>query len=184
MSTVNAKQLKVSVTALKNYVDSKGTLSFKDNGNLLVTINGVTKEFAPVGSSTGGDTPTINYIVHYNLSHCTLDNTTESVQHGSSYSTTITVEENHTIQSITVIMGGIDITSTAYNTETKTISIATITGNISITISASAPVVGTINSNSKSISLNNLPAGTYTLKYESEEGIIEGFDTIATMEVQ
>lgn len=42
--------------------------------------------------------------------------------------------------------------------------------------------VGSIDSN-KNITLNGLPAGTYTLKYEDENGVISSFDTITTMEV-
>ena len=42
--------------------------------------------------------------------------------------------------------------------------------------------VGSIDSN-KNINLNGLPAGTYTLKYEDENGVISSFDMITTMEV-
>ena len=42
--------------------------------------------------------------------------------------------------------------------------------------------VGSIDSN-KNITLNGLPTGTYTLKYEDENGVISSFDTITTMEV-
>ena len=42
--------------------------------------------------------------------------------------------------------------------------------------------VGSIDSN-KNINLNGLSAGTYTLKYEDENGVISSFDIITTMEV-
>ena len=42
--------------------------------------------------------------------------------------------------------------------------------------------VGSIDSN-KNITLSGLPAGTYTLKYEDENGVISSFDIITTMEV-
>ena len=42
--------------------------------------------------------------------------------------------------------------------------------------------VGSIDSN-KNINLNGLSAGTYTLKYEDENGAIDSFDIITTMEV-
>lgn len=155
-------------------------LSFKENGNLLVTIGDVTKEFAPAGS--GGST--ISYVVQYNLTGCTSSNTATTVNHGDSYTTTFSIKDtNTTIQTVTIIMGGIDITSTAYNPDTKTVTINMVTGNISITVLAAAPTVGQINSDSKEISLSNLPAGNYTLKYESDEGVIDGFDSIGNVEV-
>ena len=42
--------------------------------------------------------------------------------------------------------------------------------------------VGSIDSN-KNINLNGLSAGTYTLKYEDENGAIDSFNIITTMEV-
>ena len=182
MPKLTNNQARTIVTWLKNYVDrnKQGRLEFNEDGNLIVTINGVSKEFTP-GS---GGSSTISYIVHYELTECTSSNTVTSVNHGDSYTTTLSVSDTHTIQTVTVIMGGIDITSTAYNSDTKTITIPTVTGNISITVSASAPIVGQISADSKEITLTGLPAGTYTLKYESDDGIIEGFDDIATMEVQ
>ena len=42
--------------------------------------------------------------------------------------------------------------------------------------------VGSIDSN-KNITLNGLPAGTYTLKYEDDNGVMSSFDIITTMEV-
>ena len=89
-----------------------------------------------------------------------------------------------TLQTVTIIMGGIDITSTAYNPDTKTVTINTVTGNISITASVATPTVGQISSDSKDLTLSNLPAGTYTLKYESDEGVIDGFDPIGNVEVE
>lgn len=180
MAKINEKQLKEAIRWMKNYTDSKVNLEFNEDGNLLVTIGNITKEFTP---GSGGSA--IKYIVQYELNGCTLSNNATTVTHGDSYSTTISAESSsHTVNTVTVLMGGIDITNNVYDESTKTISIALVTGNISITISASAPVVGTIDSNSKEITLNNLPAGTYTLKYESDEGVIEGFDPIGTVEVQ
>ena len=167
----------------KKYFDENKdsyTLSFKENGNLLVTIGDVTKEFAPAGS--GG--ATISYIVHYELTDCTSSNTATTINHGDSYTTTLSATAPRTLQAVAIIMGGIDITSTAYNPDTKTVTINTVTGNISITASAAAPTVGQISSDSKDITLSNLPAGTYTLKYESDEGVIDGFDPIGNVEVK
>lgn len=60
-------------------------------------------------------------------------NTTDVVAHGDSYTNTISVPDNHfTIGTITVTMGGTDITSTAYNSSTHVVSIPSVTGDIVI----------------------------------------------------
>lgn len=74
-------------------------LSFKENGNLLVTIGNVTKEFAPAGS--GGST--ISFIVHYELTDCTSSNTATTINHGDSYTTTLSVAAPRTLQTVTII---------------------------------------------------------------------------------
>ena len=72
--------------------------------------------------------------ITYNLSHVSSSNTTASVESGQSYTTTLTASTNYTINSVTVTMGGVDITSTAYSS--GTVSIPSVTGNIVITASA------------------------------------------------
>lgn len=62
----------------------------------------------------------------------TSSNKRKSAEEGSSYSTTLTgVEEGDTV---TVTMGGTDLTTTAYNSETNKVTIATVTGDIVITV--------------------------------------------------
>ena len=70
-------------------------------------------------------------------------------------------------------------------TTTGTYPNLSITFNIPQNASGSSEAeiqVGSIDSN-KNITLNGLPTGTYTLKYEDENGVISSFDTITTMEV-
>lgn len=60
-------------------------------------------------------------------------NTADVVAAGESYTNTITVPDNHfTIGAITVTMGGVDITSTAYNSSTHVVSIPSVTGDLVI----------------------------------------------------
>ena len=70
----------------------------------------------------------------YTLSHVTSSNTSASVESGQSYTTTLTAASNYTLNSVTVTMGGVDITSTAYSS--GTITIPSVTGNIVITATA------------------------------------------------
>ena len=72
--------------------------------------------------------------ITYNLSHVSSSNTTASIEQGQSYATTLTASTNYTINSVSVTMGGVDITSTAYSS--GTVSIPSVTGNIVITATA------------------------------------------------
>lgn len=73
--------------------------------------------------------------VTYNLTNVTRDNITPMVAAGESFTTTLTPAEGKTLGTVTVKMGGTDITSTAYSA--GVVSIASVTGNIVITASAS-----------------------------------------------
>ena len=69
-------------------------------------------------------------------------------------------------------------------TTTGTYPNLSITFNIPKNASGSSePEVGSIDSN-KNIILNGLPTGTYTLKYEDDNGVMSSFDIITTMEVK
>lgn len=91
------------------------------------------------GESGGGDTPTVKtYTITNNLTHCSNSNTSTSVNENSNYAATITPSKSYTLTnaSVNITMGGVDITSTAYNN--GTINIASVTGNIAITITATS----------------------------------------------
>ena len=76
------------------------------------------------------------------LSHCTSSNSSQSVTKNGSYSATITADTDYTLTGATVVitMGGVDITSTAYSN--GTISIASVTGVLSISIEAATESAG------------------------------------------
>ena len=76
----------------------------------------------------------ITRLVSLNLTHVTSSNQSASVENGSRYVTTLTADANYTINSVTVIMGGVDITSTSYSS--GTVTIPSVTGNIVITATA------------------------------------------------
>lgn len=79
--------------------------------------------------------------VYYNISktlgsHAVMSNSATSILEGEAYSSTVGTDlATYSIQSVVVTMGGVDITSTAYSN--GTISIASVTGNISITVTTS-----------------------------------------------
>lgn len=105
-----------------------GTLT-EGTSTITATYEGKTDTFSVTVSA---------YVPHYtvvnNLTHTSNSNaSTTSVEQGDSYSASIGVEIGYTLDSVTVMMGGVDVTSTAYNSGTQSISIASVTGNIVIT---------------------------------------------------
>lgn len=67
------------------------------------------------------------------LTHAVTDNDSISVENGTAYSATITVDSGYTMDTLTVTMGGADITSTAYNSATGVVNIPSVTGDVVIT---------------------------------------------------
>lgn len=65
-----------------------------------------------------------------------ISNTDSSVGEGEAYTAVISPADGYTLSSVTVTMGGMDITATAYNSESHKVSIAAVTGDITITIVA------------------------------------------------
>ena len=112
--------------------------------NAVYTSNqsaNITALIAALGSneSGGGDTPTVKtYTITNNLTHCSNSNTNAIVNENSNYAATITPSNSYTLigASVSITMGGADITSTAYNN--GNINIASVTGNIVITITATS----------------------------------------------
>lgn len=84
----------------------------------------------------GGESEPATYTMTRILSHCTATNTAATVTHGSRYMSTLTASTGYELSSVSITMGGTDITSTAYNSATGAISIASVTGDIAITATA------------------------------------------------
>ena len=87
----------------------------------------------------GGDPPTpgpTTYSIINNLSNVTTDNAAVTITEGSSYSATLTVAEGYAMDSVSVEMGGVDITTSAY--DNGDISVSSVTGNLVITATAQA----------------------------------------------
>lgn len=92
----------------------KYTLSEDDNGNITATI--------------------IKFSITNKLTNVSNSNSAIQIDYGNSYSATITANSGYDITSITVTMGGVDITSTAFNN--NEINISKVTGDLIISISA------------------------------------------------
>lgn len=85
-----------------------------------------------------GSGKVITYSVTNDLNNATNSNGATIVTEGSAYNATITAKTNYKLASVTVTMGGVDITTTAVNG--GRIRIASVTGNIVITATTSEDV--------------------------------------------
>lgn len=92
---------------------------------------------------TIGYAATVYRSITATLSHVTSSNAAVSVEDGAAYTATLTAESGYTLGAVTVKMGGVDITSTAYTASTGVISIASVTGDIVITAAATKDVTYT-----------------------------------------
>lgn len=129
------------------------------------------------------------FTVTNNLSHATNSNGTASVIAGASYSGSIVANYGYELNTVTVTMGGVDITSTAYSN--GTISISEVTGNIVITATTTKIQVPVNYTNLVPLS-TELVAGSTAIyngigykdgAYASSSGttVIDGTDATATV---
>lgn len=88
-----------------------------------------------VSALSSGNTPTTtHYTITNTLTKCTNGNSSSSVAKNTSYIATITPNNGYKLDTVTVTMGGVDVTSTVYNNGKITIN--SVTGNIVITATA------------------------------------------------
>ena len=89
---------------------------------------------------TIGYAATVYYSITNTLTNVATSNDAVAAEDGTAYSATITAADGYTMSSVTVKMGGTDITSTAYNSDTGVVSIAAVTGDVVITAKATKVV--------------------------------------------
>ena len=74
--------------------------------------------------------------IAYNMNNVSSSNTASIVTDGDSYTTILSANSGYALSSVTVTMGGIDITDSVYNADTGTVSIPAVTGDVVITAAA------------------------------------------------
>lgn len=116
-----------------------------------IEIGSVTGNVVITASSASSVT---RYSITNNLTNVTNTNTNVAVAEGTTYNATINPAEGYTVGTVTITMGGTDITSTAYNSTTHTITIGNVSGNIVITgtgdiriLTVTNNLIGVTNSN-------------------------------------
>lgn len=118
----------------------QGIVSVAQDGTVMALRDGR----ATVTASCGGKTDSCSvtavqmnyYSVTNNLTNVTNSNSAASVLEGESYSATLSVSSDYSLTDVQITMGGSNITSSAYNSESHEIYIASVSGNITITASA------------------------------------------------
>ena len=118
----------------------QGVVSVAQDGTVMALKVGR----ATVTASCGGKTDSCSvtavqmnyYSVTNNLTNVTNSNSASSVLEGESYSATLSVSPDYSLTDVQITMGGSNITSSAYNSESHEIYIASVSGNITITASA------------------------------------------------
>lgn len=114
------------------------------------------------------------HTVTANLTNVTRSNLAASVAEGGSYTTTLTAEEGCTLDTVTVTMGGADVTEAVYSGGTITIS--NVTGDIVITATATQTITAyTVTSNLTHVTGSNAAAsvtagGSYTTTLTADSG--------------
>ena len=84
---------------------------------------------------------TNSYSITNNLTNCTTSNSSTFVLKNSSYTAILTPNIGYVLDAVTVTMGDVDITSTAYNSVTNSIAINNVTGDIVITATCTERIV-------------------------------------------
>ena len=139
--TDSLDSLKTDLVVTAHYDDqsTETVTSYTLSGTLSTGTSTITVSY-------GGKTTTFNvtvthattqYTITNTLTHVSNSNNATEINAQASYSATLSADSGYVISSVAITMGGTDITSTAYNSNTKAISIASVTGNIVITATAS-----------------------------------------------
>lgn len=89
-------------------------------------------------------TEKLYHAVSSNLDGVTLSNSAKAIQDGATYNAVLTANDGYAIGTVTVTMGGTDITSSVYTASSRTIQIDAVTGDVIITATAIVPVSSVI----------------------------------------
>lgn len=127
--TANNKHELSNVTVVMGGIDV--TSSVYSGGT--ISISSVEGDIAIIANAIATETVT-TYTIVKTLNGCTLSNTATEISAGSSYKTSIILEDNYEISSVRITMNDIDITSGSYYDSSKYIDISSVTGDIEINV--------------------------------------------------
>ncbi len=152
-SDVTLTDVKLSIDNGQNFLNNVSMTQTSADFNIANLVN---KNYTCLLKGFYEETVTPTHSITNNLTHCTTSNTAKTINANSKYSTTINAEAGFTLNTITVTMGGKDITSSVVNNNVITIS--SVTGDVVITAKAIeivAPTVYSITNNLTNCNTSN-----------------------------
>ena len=117
------------VTILRN---AEYSTDQSDNITALATALNATPE--PDAPDEPDEPVVVRYAITNNLTECVNSNAATSLTEGASYTATLTASDGFVLDAVTVMMGGVDVTTDVY--ADGVITIPSVTGDVVITASA------------------------------------------------
>lgn len=114
--------------SLQTTKNAKGTVGIEITGHVSINAQA---EIPMVFYSIDPDED--EYSVTQTLTHITSSFSGNSVEAGAPLEATLTADTGYQIDTVTVTMDGVDVTSTAWSSATSKVEIANVTGNVVIT---------------------------------------------------
>lgn len=135
-------------------------------------------------NTEGPGAEVIQYNITNNLSNVVSSNSATTIEDRGNYITKLTANTGYTIDNVAVTMGGTDITSGAYDSETGNVNITPVTGDISVTASATVNTY-TITNNLTNVTTSNdatsiVHGNAYSATLTADDGYTLG-DVTVTM---
>ncbi len=139
-----------------------------------IKIPKVTGNVTIIGIATSKQSDSNVYTITNSLANCTSSNTATSVNEGSPYSATVTPNSGYELMNIAISMGGTNVTSTVYTYQNGNaiINIPNVTGNVVITIQATATSGGETGGGSDPVTGDVLSYMTYGKGINQTTGVI------------
>lgn len=113
---------------------SGGVVTPVSNGSCTITAKAGSYS-ASCEVTVAVESEIVTYTITNNLTNVSTNNPSTSVEENGGYTANLTANDGYLLESVTVIMGGVDITSSAY--ANGVVSIDNVIGNIVITVTAS-----------------------------------------------
>ena len=137
--SVNSGYTLSSITVTMGGTNVSSTVVNRNN----INIPNVTGDIVITAIATASVSTPTTYTITRNLSNCTSNNTTSSVNQGVSYSAIITPNSGYELLNVAITMGGTNVTSSVYTYQNgnAVINIPSVTGNVVITVQATAITV-------------------------------------------
>lgn len=125
------------ISDLNDLIGALEDLQTEDNDSIVSAINWLVE-------NGGGGTPAVTYTITNRLTNVMSSNNAATIRENRAYTATLSLASGATLDSVSVTMGGVDITSTSWDSANMTISIASVTGDVVITAKAVIVIYQTV----------------------------------------